>query len=281
MTDRGVDLADGLVELLARRGVVLGEAGLEVLHLTLEVRDVDVLLAHGHELLLVRERAQGRVAQQGDHGDEELRTDDVHLGVAVAHVHDALVVELALRLEQRDQHRILAALGGAVVVELLEEVLVLVLGRRGVVLVLHLEHDGDDLGAVALLAEDEVALAALARVVVLLKVRIGERRHTQAVELRLAVLLERLAHHLGGKANLHVAQAFDLLVLVADELVARLLGLLELEGVARRGLLLARRAHGDLLRELGARLVALVLGGGHGAHAGGLRGALLLAQLEA
>ncbi len=42
-----------------------------------------------------------------------------------------------------------------------------------------------------------VTLAAAARVVVLLKVRTRERRGADAVELRLAVLLQRLAHHLG------------------------------------------------------------------------------------
>ncbi len=104
------------------------------------------------------------------------------------------------------------------------------LGDRGVVLVLHLEHDGDDLvtGLVAL-AEDEVAIGAVGSVVVLLEVGMRERRGAQLIELSLAVLLEGLAHHLGGQAGLHVAQTLDLLVLVADEVLSALTGLLDLE----------------------------------------------------
>jgi len=37
---------------------------------------------------------------RGDDGDEELRADDVHLGVAVEDVDDAGVVEIAFRFEQ-------------------------------------------------------------------------------------------------------------------------------------------------------------------------------------
>ncbi len=138
---------------------------------------------------------------------------------------DARVVQLALRLKQSDQHRVLAALLLAVRIELLEEVLVLVLGGRGVVLILHLEHDRDDLvtGLIAL-AEDEVALGAVGGVVVLLEVGMRERRGTQLIELSLAVLLEGLAHHLGGKAHLHIAQALDFLVLIADEVLSALAG---------------------------------------------------------
>ena len=206
MLDGGVDLVDSRLELAACQVVVAVEALLESQQLFLKLRDIDVLLAHKLELLLVGKRVHGGVAQQRDHGNEELRADHVHLLVAIAHVHDARVVQLALRLEQGDQHRVLAALLLAVRIELLEEVLVLVLGSRGVVLVLHLEHDRDDLvpGLIAL-AEDEVALGAVGSVVVLLEVGMRERRSAQLIELSLAVLLEGLAHHLGGEARLHIA----------------------------------------------------------------------------
>jgi|SRR5690606_37987663 len=52
--------------------------------------------------------------------------------------------------------------------ELLQEILVLFLGGRSIILVLHLEHDGDDLGSCLVhLAEDVIALAAGPRGVVL------------------------------------------------------------------------------------------------------------------
>ena len=281
MADRLVDLLDSQLELAARQVVVARKTGLELLHLGLEVRDVDVLLTVLGQLLLVGKRVHGCVAQERDHGDEELRADHVHLLVAVAHVHDARVVELAFGLQQSAEHRVLAALLRAVVIELLEEVLVLVLGGRVVVLVFHLEHDGDDLVAVLIaLAEDEVALGAAARIVVLLKVCVGEGRHAQAVELGLAVLFERLAHHLGGKARLHVAQTLDLLVLIAqDGLVARA-HLLDLELVRGDERLLFALVHRLLLRELEARLVALVLHARERLRLGKLRGALLLLELR-
>ncbi len=260
MADGLVDLFDRRLELALRDVVVARKAGLELLHLVLEVRDVNVLLAVLSKLLLVRKRVHGRVAQQRDHGDKELRADHVHLLVAIAHVHNTRIVELAFRLQQGAEHGVLAALLRAVVVELLKEVLVLVLGRRVVVLVFHLEHDGDDLVSVLVaLTENEVALGAAARVVILLKIGVGEGRHAQAVELGLAVLFERLAHHLGGKARLHVAQALDLFVLVAqDGLVART-NLLDLELVRGDQRLLLALAHRLLLSKLEARLVALVL----------------------
>ena len=134
------------------------------------------------------------------------------------------------------------------------------LGRGLIVLVFHLEHNRNDLVAARVaLAEDEVAFGALGRIVVLLKIRVGKRRHTQAIELSLAVLLERLAHHLGRQAHLHVLQALNLFVLIANELVARALGLCKLELVRRLDLLLARIAHRQLARELRARLITLTL----------------------
>ena len=173
------------------------------------------------------QRLHRRVAQQRDDGDEELRPHHVHLGVAVEHIHDAGVVQLALGLQQRHQHRVLAALFIAVLVQLFQEVFVALLGGRLVALVLHLEHDRDDLVArLVHVAKDEVTLAAAARVVVLLKVRTRKRRGADAVELRLAVLLQRLAHHLGRKARLHVPEPRNLAVAVAQ-----LQGVLLLDGV--------------------------------------------------
>src|SRR3990167_1060145 len=116
----------------------------------------------------------------------------------VRHIDDATVVQLALRLQQGHQHRVLAALFVAVLVQLFQEVFVPLFGGRFIALVLHLEHDGNDLGAVLIhVAKDVVALAAGAGVVVLLKMRPLKGCRADAVELNLAVLLQRLAHHLG------------------------------------------------------------------------------------
>ena len=145
-------------------------------------------------------------------------------------------------------------------IEFLKEVLVFMLGRSLVVLVFHLEHNRNDLvTACVALAEDKVAFGTLGRIVIFLEVRVGKRRHAQTVELGLAVLLERLAHHLGGQADLHVLKALNLFILVANQVIARALGLRKLELVCRLGLLLARIAHRQLARQLGTRFVTLTL----------------------
>ena len=220
MLDGRIDLVDGGLELAARGLVVLPELVLEVLHGLFEVRDVDVLLTHLGQLATRLDAVERGVAQDRDHGNEELRTNDVHLVEGVAHVHDARVVELAFRLEHGDEHRVLAVLVVAVLVELLEEVLVFVVTGGGLLLGLHLEHDGEHLGAALVdLAIDEVALRTAHHLVVLVEVGVAEGRGTPAVELVFAVLLKRLADELGGKTNALVAQAGDLVLLIAELLV--------------------------------------------------------------
>ena len=129
------------------------------------------------------------------------------------HVHDARVVQLAFRFEQRHQYGELAVLGTAVVVELFQEVLVLMLRCRLVHFVLHLEHDRDVFKAVFIVAEYEVALAAARCVVVFLKVGVGEER-AHAVELRAAVYFKSLAYHLGRHPCLQVLVVVNLLLLL-------------------------------------------------------------------
>ena len=94
------------------------------------------------------------------------------------------------------------------------------------------------------------------------------------------MLLQALAHHLGRKTRLHVAQALDFLVLVANELFSGLLGLSELELVRRRELLLARIAHRKFAGEFGTSLIALALGLGNCPRELGSCLALLLANLR-
>ena len=103
----------------------------------------------------------------------------------------------------------------SVLVEFLEEIFVLVFACSGVHLVLHLEHDGDELNTFWIcFPEDKVALTSgFADLVVFLEICIRESRHTEAVELVLAVLLKALADHLGRLAGLHVLIVIDLVIL--------------------------------------------------------------------
>ena len=73
------------------------------------------------------------------------------------------------------------------------------------------------------------------------------------------MLLERLTHHLGGQADLHVLKALNLFILVANQVIARALGLRELELMCRLGLLLARIAHRQLARQFSTCLITLSL----------------------
>ena len=128
--------------------------------------------------------------------------------------------------------------------------------RAIVALVFHLEHDGDDLVALVVgLSEHEVTLRSVDHVVVLLEVCLREGGGAHLVELDLAVLLERLAHHLGGKAGLHLLVAGNFLFLVGDELVFC---------AKFHRHLLAQRAHfllafGGLQLHLRGKVVALAL----------------------
>ena len=227
MLDGLVDLVDGCAEAIAGQAVVAGEAVLERLQLLLEVAHVDRLLAHLFELLFVGYAVARGLGEQGDDGHEELRADNKHLGVTVRDIHDALVVELALGLKQGDKHGVFAAFLAAIFVELGEEILVAMLGSGGVGLVFHLEHDGDVLHAVDMVAEDEVALCASAGVVVLLEIGVGVDAATDAVELRAAMDLEALADHLGRHSGLQVLVIIHLLLLLLEApLIVLLQGIL-------------------------------------------------------
>ena len=128
--------------------------------------------------------------------------------------------------------------------------------RAVVALVFHLEHDGDDLVALVVrLAEHEVALRAVDHVVVLLEVRLREGGGAHLVELDLAVLLERLAYHLGRKARLHLFVTGDFLFLVSDELV--FCAELRRHFLAQRAYLLL--AFGSLELHLCSKVVTLAL----------------------
>ena len=102
-------------------------------------------------------------------------------------------------------------------IEFLKEVLVFMLGRGLVVLVFHLEHDGEKFDAIGGgLPEDVIAFAAGAGVVVLLKVSVGESGGPQTVEFDLTVLFQRFSHHFGGKAGFEVLIIGDDLILAAE-----------------------------------------------------------------
>ena len=216
MVNGFIDLLDGGFELAAGQIVIAAEAGLEVVHFLLEVGDIDILITDLRQLPAVFHRMECRAPQQGDDGNEELRADDIHFGVAVADIGDA-AIQLAVRLQQGNQDGIFAALFLTVLIQFPEEILVLFFAGGGIHLVFHLEHDGEKFDAIGGgLPEDVIAFAAGAGVVVLLKVSVGESGGPQTVEFDLTVLFQCFSHHFGGKAGFEVLIIGDDLILAAE-----------------------------------------------------------------
>lgn len=113
-----VDLFDGSLEFAASEVVIASEALFESFHILFKMRDVNILVLDGDELVFVVYGIEGGVAKKGDDRNEKLGADDVHLGVAVRNVDDARVVEVAVGLEERNEDGVFTMLLGAVFVEL-------------------------------------------------------------------------------------------------------------------------------------------------------------------
>ncbi len=229
VVDRLIDFVDGGLEFFEGEVVVTGEGAFEGIQFLLKVGDVDTLGFHQGEFRLVLHGVHRGVAEEGDHRNEELRADDIHLGIAVRDIDDAGVVKLAFRFEQGDEDGVFTAFFATIFIEFLEKVLIPFFGGGGVALVFHLEHDRDDLVFVRVgIAKDVVTLAAALGVVVLFEIRFVESGGSQAVELGLAVLLQGLTDHFGGELRFHVAKALDGVVPILDlRLVAFFEGLLD------------------------------------------------------
>ena len=257
VSDGLVDLVDRGLELIAREAVVTTELILELFEVILEVSNIYVLLTNEREFLLVLCGVLRRTAEYADDLQEELRSYDIHLRVAVRHIDDARVVQVTVSFEERYQDRIFTTLLVPVLIELLEEVFVLVLARGSIRLVLHLEHNGYILSAVfVVVTEDEVALAAGLGIIVLLEVGLRESHRTHLGELVHTVLLKRLTDHLRGHTRLQILVVVDLSILVLNSLLVRLLqGLLVKSGLLECEFVLILE-FGDLLI-----LLSLVFGG--------------------
>ena len=203
--NRLIDLINRIGEALVGQAHVARETVLERHQFLFEIRHIHLLRLHQRQFALRVQALLTRLAEERDKRNEELRTNDVHLLKAMTHVHDTAVIEFAIRLEHRHQHRIFAAFLTPVSIQFGEEIFVLMLGSRLVVLVLHLKHDRDILHAVfALVAEDEIAFCTLYHLVVFLEISVRHEGAEQLVKERGAMDLQRLTHHLRAHALLEV-----------------------------------------------------------------------------
>ena len=166
------------------------------------------------QLPAVGKGIQGRIAQERNDRDEELGTYHIHLIIFIGNIHNSVIVEFVVNLEEGHQHRIFAFLFPPVLVKLLQKILILVFGCSLIHLVLHLEHDGDKFRPIRGLPENKISLTPCPSVIVLLKVRRRKRSHPQRIKLIQTVLLQALSYHLGGLPCLEVFIVSDQLVLL-------------------------------------------------------------------
>ena len=87
-----VDFVDGGLELLAGQTVIAAEGLLERVQLAFEMGHVHALAASDFQFFLDAYRLLGGIDQEGNNRPEELRTDHVHLGVAVGNIDNAPVI---------------------------------------------------------------------------------------------------------------------------------------------------------------------------------------------
>ena len=63
-------------------------------------QQVELLILHDLQLLLVLQRIQRRVPQQRNDRNEKLRPHHIHLFIPVGHIHDSVIVKFIINLKQ-------------------------------------------------------------------------------------------------------------------------------------------------------------------------------------
>ena len=191
-------LADRSLEFFTGQPEVAGKPLLKRFHVLLKTADIDLLISDNLKLLLIMQGVQRRISQKGNHRYEKLWTDDIHFRVLIGYVNNPVVVKLVIYFKQRDKNCIFAVFFVSVFVQLLQKVLVLMLGRCFVRLVFHLKHDGNIFRAVfTIFTIDEIPLTARPGIIVLFKISIRKCRHPNRVKLRKAMLFQAFSNHLG------------------------------------------------------------------------------------
>ena len=97
---RLIDGGNGVLETVVGILDVLAKQVAELIEFGLEVGDINLLALGDNQLALIIQTLLGCLNEQGDDGDKELWTDDVHLLVAMRHVDDTSVVGLVVGLEE-------------------------------------------------------------------------------------------------------------------------------------------------------------------------------------
>ena len=99
MCNRLVYLVDSGSKALICQPHIATESVLERHQFLFKIGYVHLLRLHDCQLALGVQTLLVRLAKKRNNRHKELRTNDVHLLIPVAHIHDAAVVELAVRLQ--------------------------------------------------------------------------------------------------------------------------------------------------------------------------------------
>ena len=108
MIDSLVYFINGSVEFLTCQTIVLAKLILKFFQLVLEIGYIHLLALGQNELFLVLQTLLRGLNQQIDERNKELRANHIHLRIEVRLVHNTIVVEVILGLQQADEYRALA-----------------------------------------------------------------------------------------------------------------------------------------------------------------------------
>ena len=176
--------------------------------------DVDILFTNKRQFLLVFEGIEGRIAQEPNDLDKELRTHHIHLLILVANIDNPCVEVVIICLKHGHQNRIFTVLFSTVLVQFLVEIRILMLLLGPVGFILHLKHDGDNLHSIFItLAEDKVTFRPTCRdLVVLFKIGIWEGKTANLVEFTFRILLQTFTDSFCRLLGLEILVELDLFI---------------------------------------------------------------------
>ena len=161
--------------------------------------NINILFTNKRQFLLVFKGIEGRIAQEPNDLDKELRTDHIHLLILMTDIDNPCVEVVVICLKHGHQNGIFTVLFSTILVQFLVEIRILMLLLCPVSFIFHLEHNGDNLHPIFIaLAENKVAFRPTCRdLVVLFKVSIWEGKTANLVEFTFRILFQTFTDGLG------------------------------------------------------------------------------------
>ena len=176
--------------------------------------NINILFTDKRQFLLVFKGIEGRIAQEPNDLDKELRTDHIHLLILVANIDNSCVEVVVICFKHGHQNGIFTVLFSTVLVQLFVEIRIFVFLFGPVGFILHLKHNGDNLHSIFItLAEDKVAFRPTRRdLVVLFKIGIWEGKTANLVEFTFRILLQTFTDSFCRLLGLEILVELDLFI---------------------------------------------------------------------